>query len=195
VERMRIVVAERDAAFRKNLKEMLTQAGYLVVGEAADGMSAIKLIHGLQPEMVLASASLPVLNGLELAKIIEESRLAALVLMVDYGEKDLVYGTGDRWSVPVLVKPFDQFHLVSILEYTNAVFCKMAGLEGEVHRLRSDLETRKIVEKAKGILMKAQKLTEEEAFKRIQQQSMKKRTSMKNIAEAIITAFELSDDG
>lgn len=191
MERMRVLVAEKDSMCRKNLKEMLAAAGYFIVGEAKDGMSALKMVRSLQPEVVLASANLPVLSGFELARIIEEGRLAAAVLMVDYGEKDVIYKNGDRWSVPVLIKPFDEFYLLSILEYAYNVFSKMVGLEGEVSRLKNDLETRKIVEKAKGILMKIHGLSEEAAFKRLQQQSMTKRTSMRNIAEAIITAFEI----
>ncbi len=192
MERNRIVIADRDAMFRKNLREMLTQAGYIVVGEAEDGMSALKLTRSLQPDMVLAAVSLPVLNGLELASIIDESRSAAVVLTVDYSEKDMVYKIGEKWSVPVLVKPFDEVNLVSILEYSYAVFTRLVGLEREIGRLRDDLETRKTVERAKGILMRTRGLSEEEAFKRIQQQSMKKRTSMKEIASAIITAYEIS---
>lgn len=192
MEKYRLVVAEKDASFRKNLKEMLTQVGYLVVGEAADGMSALKLIRSLQPELVLTSAHLPVLNGLELAKIIEESRLAAVVLMADLGEQDIIYKMGEKWPIPVLVRPFDETHLYAVLEYAYTAYSKMVSLEAEVRRLKGDLQIRKIIERAKGIIMKTHGLSEEAAFKKIQSQSMKKRTSMKKIAEAIITSYELS---
>lgn len=195
MERMRIVIADKDLTFRKNLRDMLTKAGYFVVGEAEDGASALKLIHSTQPEVVLTAANLPVVNGLELLRIIEEEKLAAAIIMVEYGEKDILYRVGEKWSVPVLVKPFDELNMVSIIEYSYNVYTKLMDLELEVHRLKNDLETRKTVERAKGILMKAHNLTEEEAFKRIQQQSMKKRTSMKNIAKAIITVFEMSGNG
>ncbi len=192
MERIRIVVAEKDPSFRKNLKEMLTRFGYLVIGEAEDGISALKMIRSIQPELVLADANLPALNGFELAKIIEESRISAIVLMVDYGEKDLLSKMEERSPIPVLVKPFDDFHLSSVLEYSYAAFSKLVNLENEVQRLKSDLETRKIIERAKGIIMKTQGLTEEAAFKKIQSQSMRKRTSMRQIAEAIITAYEIT---
>ncbi len=194
MEKIRVIVAERDASFRHNLKEMLTQFGYLVVAEAEDGMSALKLVRSIQPDLVLAAANLPVLNGVELAKIIEESRVSAVILMIDYGEKDLFSKMEEKWPFPVLVKPFDEFYLFSVLEYAYASYNRMLSLEREVHRLKNDLETRKVVEKAKGIIMRVHGLTEETAFKKIQAQSMKKRTPMKKIAEAIIMAYETSKE-
>jgi len=193
MDQIRIVIAERDQSFRKNLREMLTMAGYQVIGEAEDGITALKMVRSLQPDIVLAAANLPALNGLELTRIIEESRLAAFVLMVDYGDKDRFYKPGERTSIPIIIKPFDDVYLYSILQYSYAAFCKMADLESDIRRLKEDLETRKLIEKAKGVLMKARGISEEEAFKKIQHQSMNKRTTMKKIAEAIITAHEVSN--
>lgn len=193
MEQIRIVIAEKDRILRRNLKETLAKTGYLVIGEADDGMTALKMVRGMQPDLVLVSRSLPVMSGLELAKIIEEGRLAAVVLMVDYGEKDRFHRQGEKPSIPVLIKPFDEFYLSSILDYAYASYNRMVNLESEVRRLKKGLETRKIVEKAKGILMKTQGLSEDEAFKKMQHQSMNKRMSMKKIAEAIITAHEMSD--
>ena len=194
MERIRVVIAEQDDTFRKNLKEMLTQPGYLVVGDSGDGMSALKMVRAIQPELVLAEAGLPGMTGLELAHIIEEGRLAAVVLMVDYAEKELVRNHHDRWTFPVLVKPFEEFQLLSVLEYSHMAYTKMVNLEHEVLRLRGDLETRKVVEKAKGILMRVHGLSEGAAFKKMQQQSMKKRTPMKKVAEAVIMAYEISEE-
>lgn len=195
MERVRVIIAEKDRVLRKNLREMLTRAGYVVIGEEEDGMSALKMIRTVQPEIVLVSTGLPVMSGVELAKIIEDGRLAAVVLMMDYAEKDMVCRAGERWSIPVLVKPFDEFHLYSMVEYSYATYSKILGLESEVNRLKDDLETRKIVEKAKGILMKTQNLLEEQAFTKMQQLSMKKRVSMKSIAQAVITSHEISKSG
>lgn len=188
---MRILLVDKDSVFRKNMSGMLTQAGYEVVGEAGEGTTALKMIRTLQPEVLLVAASLPGINGLELANIADESRLSTVILLVDYAEKDIIHKVGDGLAFPVLIKPFDQLQLLSAVEYAFSVFNKMVSLEGEIKRLKDDLETRKIVEKAKGILMKSHGLSEDEAFRRIQQQSMKKRTSMKSIAEALITAFEV----
>lgn len=188
---MRVLLAEKDTLFRKSLAGMLTQAGYSIVGEASDGTMAIKMLRTMQPDVLMAAANLPVISGLELANIAEDSRLCAVVIIVDYAEKDVARKLDQTWSFPVLVKPFDQLHMLSVVEYAFSVFNKMVSLEVEVRRLKDDLKTRKIIEKAKGILMKIHGLSEEQAFRRIQQQSMKKRTSMKRIAEAIITAFEV----
>lgn len=193
MQKMRVLLAEKDTSFRKNLAGMLTQAGYTIVGEAGDGATALKMLRSMQPEVFITAANLPVRSGLELANIIEDGRLCAVVVMVDYAEKDFDFTRqpGQSWTYPVLVKPFDQLHMLSVVEYAYSVFNKMANLESEVRRLKDDLEARKTIEKAKGILMKAHGLSEEEAFRRLRQQSMKKRTSMKTIAEAIITAFEI----
>ena len=170
---------------------MLKQAGYIIIGEASDGATALKMLRTMQPEVFMVAANLSVISGMELANIAEDSRLCAVVLLVDYAETDITRNRDQPLTFPVLVKPFDQYHMLSMVEYAFSVFNKMASLEGEVQRLKDNLETRKTVEKAKGILMKSHNLSEEEAFRRIQQQSMKKRTSMKIIAEAIITAFEV----
>lgn len=190
---IRVMIAEKDSAALKSLKDILTRAGYIVIGEADDGVTATKMVREIQPEIVLASINLPVINGIELARIIEEDRLAAVILIADYAEKNIAYKHSERLPGPILIKPVDELNLLSMIEYTYATFNKVAALEREVVRLKSGLETRKIVERAKGILMKNQGLTEEEAFKRIQQQSMKKRTTMKKIAEAIIMTYEMSN--
>ncbi len=191
MHKLRIVIAGRDVLFRKQLKETLSIAGHGVIGETEDAISALRLVHTVQPDLCIVS-----LEGgaevIELAKTIEETRIAAVILVVDYAEKDLVYNQDANLAIPILVKPFEELNLLTLIDYSYMVFSKVAGLEQEVSRLKSGLETRKVVEKAKGILMKAYGLTEEEAFKRIQQQSMKKRTTMKNLAEAIIMSYEIS---
>lgn len=191
MEHLRILVAESDSFTRKNLREILIQAGYSIVAEAKDGMSALKLVRSLEPEMVIAAVNLPVLSGLELAEIIDENKLCAVILTAEYADKDQVFKASEKFSIPVFFKPFDDFQLFSVLEYAHTAYTKLVELEKEVHRLQNDLETRKIVERAKGILMRTQGLSEEAAFKKMQQQSMKRRTSMKNIAEAIVTAYDI----
>lgn len=191
MERMRILIADRDDSFRKSISEILAKSGCLVIGEAADGLATLKKARSLQPEVVLISTELPVMSGVEVAKIIQEAKLSAVVLIADYSGKE--YLKDDKWIGPVLVKPFDEFQLLSILEYSYAAFNKMVDLENEIRRLRNDLETRKVIEKAKGIMMKKYGLTEEASFKRIQQQSMKNRTTMKKVAQAVIMANEMGE--
>jgi len=163
-----------------------------VVGEAEDGISALKMIRSTQPELVLAAANLPGMNGFELARILDEGRVCAVVLMLDYAVKEYAGRTGDNSLFPVVVKPVDGFQLLSVMEYAYAAYLRVADLEREVNRLKQDLETRKVVARAKGILMKTQGLSEQDAFRKIQQQSMKKRTTMRKIAEAVVMAYEVS---
>lgn len=192
MEKLRTVIVEKDAKFRRQLKEILNEAGHYVIGEEDNGLSALRLIQSVQPELVLTSFDLVGSSGLELAMTVDESRLAAVILMLEYADKSLIYMGEDFGTIPVLIKPFDEFNLLSVIDYSYSAHTKLISLEREVSRLKSDLQTRKSVEKAKGILMKELGLGEEDAFKRIQQQSMKKRTSMKTIAEAIILSHEMS---
>lgn len=192
MERFRVIIAERDSQARKKLAEILNQAGYFVVGEAEDGISALKMIRSTQPELVLAAASLPGMNGFELARILDEGRVCAVVLMLDYAVKEYAGRAGDNSLVPVIFKPVDVFQLLSVMEYAYAAYLRVADLEREVNRLKQDLETRKVVARAKGILMKTQGLSEQAAFRKMQQQSMKKRTTMKKVAEAVIMSYEVS---
>lgn len=192
MEKLRTVIAEKDILFRQQLKEILNKAGHTVIGEVEDGMSALRLIHSVQPELVLISFELVGSNGLEIAMTVEENRFAAVILMLEYADKDLIY-RGENGTIPVLIKPFDEINLLSVIDYSYSAYNRVIKLEHEVFRLRNDLQTRKSVEKAKGILMRELGLGEEDAFKRIQKQSMKKRTSMKKIAEAIILSYEMTN--
>ncbi|MBU7007969.1 ANTAR domain-containing response regulator [Phosphitispora fastidiosa] len=192
MERFRVIIAERDSQARRKLADILNQAGYFVVGEAEDGISALKMIRSTQPELVLAASSLPGMNGFELARILDEGRVCAVVLMLDYAVKEYANRSGDNSLVPVVFKPVDGFQLLSVMEYAYAAYHRVADLEREVNRLKQDLETRKVVARAKGILMKTQGLSEQDAFRKIQQQSMKKRTTMRKVAEAVVMAYEVS---
>lgn len=191
MDTVRVVLADKDAFFRKNLKESLSRYGYLVVGDAEDGMTALKLIRGLQPDLIILDATLPVMDGIQVARVVDEGRLAPVVLLADYVDRDFVNREKGELAVPVLMKPVDEAALQATVEFAVSAFNRVVKLEKEVEKLRGDLETRKAVEKAKGILMRTQGIAEQEAFRRLQQQSMKKRTSMKAIAEAVILANEI----
>jgi len=191
MDTVRVILADKDTALRKNIKEFLGRRGYLVIGEAEDGMSALKLIRSLQPDLIIMDVNLPVMDGLQVARIVEEGRLAPVLLLAEYVERDFVSREKGELAVPVLMKPVDEAALQSTVEFAMSSFNRLVKLEKEVEKLKNDLETRKVVERAKGILMRTQGITEQEAFKRMQQQSMKKRTSMKAIADAIILAHEM----
>ena len=191
MERIRIVIAEDESIVRMDLLEMLTNLGYLVVGEAADGRSAVNLTRELKPDLVIMDIKMPDMNGIEAAKILTEERLAPVVLLTAFSQKDLVEQAREAGVVAYIVKPFRESDLGPAIEIALARFKELTTLEKEVENLTEALETRKLVDRAKGLLMDKQNLTEAEAFRKIQKMSMNTRRPMKEIAEAVILAHEV----
>ncbi|ADG81532.1 ANTAR domain-containing response regulator [Thermincola potens] len=186
---MRVLIADKDVSFIKTIKQYLVPAGYEVIAETADGITALKLTRTMQPDLVILEAFLSGMDGIEVGKIIDEGRLAGVIVVATYSELDVVMAKGD-WPFPVLPKPIEPAALISVADYVVNSYRKLISLEQEVRSLQNALAARKLVERAKGILMKTQGLSEEMAFRKMQQLSMKKRLSMKKIAEAIILAHE-----
>lgn len=186
---MRVLIADRDLSFIKSAREHLVPAGHQVVAEVTDGISALRMARSMQPELAILDAFLPGMDGLEVGRIIQEARIAPVIMTATYSEREIMEHK-EGLPFPVLPKPVDFMALKSLIEYVQSTFKKVAALEKEVLKLQNNLATRKLVEKAKGIIMKTQGLSEEAAFKKMQQLSMKKRVSMKNIAKAIILAHE-----
>lgn len=191
MDRSKIFIALADAALRKRIKQILTKEGYLVTGEAEDGPSALRQIRALFPDVVITEAELPGIGGMEVAKIIAEDRLAPVLLVASSWQNDFIQKVRESWVFALVSRPVQASNLVPAVESAMLNFRKIVQLEEEVNKLKETLETRKLVEKAKGILMETLGLSEAEAFRRIQKQSMDKCTSMKAIAEAIILANEL----
>ncbi|MBC7262877.1 MAG: response regulator [Chloroflexi bacterium] len=194
MERRRIVIADDESIIRMDLREMLTSMGYLVVGEAVDGQSAVNLARELRPDIVIMDIKMPDLDGIEAARILTQERIAPVLLLTAYSQRELVERAKEAGVAGYLVKPFRENELGPAIEVTLARFDEFRALEREVADLKEALETRKVVERAKGILMDTQGLTEQEAFRRIQKMSMNTRRPMKEIAEAIILARKVESE-
>lgn len=190
----RIVVADEDSIFRKNLKDMLQKGGYQVTQDVGDGQSALRAIRSLEPDLVILNAKLPVTDGIEVAKIVEESQLAPVILIANHNRQDILQQAKKTAAMAFLTKPVNEMNLFAAIELALTNYERVTSLQREVTELKSILNTRKVVEKAKGLLMQQLKISEDQAFKKIQQQSMKTRMSMKSVAEAIIVAHEIEKE-
>jgi len=193
LDRSRIVVADDESLIRMDLREMLSQLGYLVVGEAGDGRSAVNLSRELKPDVVIMDIKMPDLDGIEAARILTQERIAPVLLLTAYSDRELIDRARDSGVAGYLVKPFRESDLAPAIEIALARFAEFRELQKEVGDLQETLETRKLVDRAKGILMDTQSLTEAESFRRIQKMSMNTRRPMKEIAEAIILAHEVEE--
>lgn len=190
MERIRIVIAEDESVIAMDLKEMLNNLGYLVVGEAGDGRSVVNLARELRPDVVLMDIKMPDMDGIEASRILTQERIAPVVLLTAFSQRDLIERAREAGVVAYLVKPVQEANLAPAIEIALARFTEFRELEKEVDTLQDQLETRKLVDRAKGILMDTQGLTEAAAFRRIQKMSMNTRKSMKEIAQAIILTHE-----
>jgi two-component system, response regulator PdtaR len=187
----RLVIADDESLIRMNLKETLVGLGYLVVGEAGDGVSAITLARQLQPDLVVMDIKMPKLDGIQAAEVLTHERIAPVLLLTAYSDRELVQRALDAGVVAYLVKPFREADLLPAIEVAIARFQELRSLDKQLGDLQEAMETRKIVERAKGLLMETQGLTEAEAFRRIQQLSMNTRKPMKEIAQALLLANQI----
>jgi len=185
-ETIRVLIAEDEALIRLDLKEMLEEEGYSVVAEVGDGQQAVDRAKELSPDLVILDIQMPVLDGLSAAEQIAGERIAPVIVLTAFSQRELVERARDAGAMAYLVKPFSKNDLVPAIEVARARFSEMAALDGEVRTLEERLETRKVIEKAKGRLMEQQGLTEAEAFRWIQRTAMNQRTSMKALAESIL---------
>ncbi|MGQ9501678.1 MAG: ANTAR domain-containing response regulator [Anaerolineae bacterium] len=187
-ERTRIIIADDESIIRADLREMLTNLGYLVIGEVGDGRSAVNLARELRPDIVIMDIKMPDMDGIEAAKILTEEQIAPVILLTAYSQQDLVERAREAGVVAYLVKPFQEADLAPAIEVALARFKEFQALRKEVADLKLAFETRKLVDRAKGILMDTQGLTEADAFRKIQKMSMNLRKPMREVAEAIILA-------
>jgi AmiR/NasT family two-component response regulator len=188
LERTRVIIADDESLVRTDLREALTELGYLVVGDAGDGQSAVNMARELDPDVVVMDIKMPGMDGIDAAHILTQEKIAPVVLLTAYSQKELIDRAKEAGVVGYLVKPFRETDLAPAIELAMARFAEFRTLEEEVDNLAEALETRKKVERAKGILMDQQGMTETEAFRKIQKMSMNTRRPMKEVAEAIILA-------
>ena len=191
--RRRVLIAEDEALIRLDLREMLIEEGYDVVGEAGDGEAALRLAEQLRPDLVILDIKMPIMDGLTAAENIANSRLAPVVILTAFSQRDLVERARAAGAMAYLVKPFQKSDLVPAIEIAAARFAEMTALESEVASLADRLETRKLVERAKGALMTAYSMTEPQAFRWIQRTAMDHRMTMRDVAERILIETAAGD--
>lgn len=188
MEPLRIVIADNESIIRMDLRELLAEAGHTVVAEAADGVKAIELVRKHHPDLVIMDIKMPEMDGITAAKIISNEKLAPVLLLTAYSQKEIVEKAKESGVLAYLVKPIKEVNLFPAMEIALSRFQEYVELERELEDVKNSLEMRKILDRAKGILMDAYNLTESEAYRRIQQYSMSKRKSIREVAEAIIVA-------
>ncbi len=190
----RVVIAEDEALIRLDLKEMLEEEGYDIVGEAADGEQAIELAQELLPDLVICDVKMPKLDGIAAASRIAEQRIAPVVILTAFSQRDLIERARDAGAMVYLVKPFQKKDLLPAIEMATSRFGEIKALEAEVGDLQGRLDARKVIERAKGMLQADQGMTEPEAFRWIQRSAMDQRTSMKAVAELVVAAQLARDE-
>lgn len=183
----RVVIAEDEVLIRMDLAEMLAEEGYDVVGQAGDGQAAVQLAEDLRPDLVILDVKMPVLDGIAAAERIAGERIAPVVMLTAFSQRDLVERARDAGAMAYLVKPFSRSDLVPAIEMAVSRFTELAQLESEVADLTERLETRKAVDRAKSLLQEQLDLTEPEAFRWIQKTAMDLRLSMRQVADGVIT--------
>ena len=194
VTQRRIIIVEDESLVRLDLREMLENQGYAVVAEASDGENAVNLARDLRPDLVIMDIRMPgELDGIDSARLIADDRIAPVLLLTAYSDREFVDRARSAGVMGYIVKPFGEAEIVPAIEVALARFEELRTLEQDLGTTREALETRKLVERAKGVLMDTQGLKEAEAFRRIQRLSMNSRKTMREVAEAILLAHQAED--
>jgi AmiR/NasT family two-component response regulator len=183
---VRVVIAEDEAIIRLDLKETLEEEGYEVVGETGRGDEAVRLVRELVPDVVILDVKMPGMDGLAAAREINITRESAVLILTAFSQRELIEQARDAGALAYLVKPFQRSELIPALEVALGRFQEMKALEAEVKDLSEQLETRRAVDRAKGLLMDRHSLSEQDAFRFIQQTAMRERTTMRSIAERVL---------
>ncbi len=192
MEQLRIVIADDESIIRMDLAETLQRMGHIVIAESGDGKTAVEQVRNYHPDLVILDVKMPGMDGVDAAAAISRERLAPVLLLTAYSQQELVRRAMGAGVFAYVVKPFTESDLLPAMGIAIARFKEFSDIAAEAASLSGALETRKIVDRAKGVLMDKHGLPEREAFRRIQQQSMNSRKSMRDIAEAILIASEVA---
>jgi two-component system, response regulator PdtaR len=182
----RLLIAEDEAIIRLDLKEMLEEEGYTVVGEAADGEAALRMARDQAPDLVIMDVKMPGMDGLTAAGKIVDEELGAVLILTAFSQRDLVQRAAEAGAMGYLVKPFQKTDLMPAIDIALARHAQLSAVRRESAGLSEQLETRKVVDKAKGRLMDGQGMTEADAFRHIQKRAMNERRSMRAVAEELV---------
>ena len=182
----RVLIAEDEALIRLDLREMLLEEGFEVVGEVADGASAVRLARELRPDLTVLDVKMPVMDGIEAAEAISKERLSAILILTAFSQRDLVERARRAGALAYLVKPFQKHDLLPAIEIATSRFRELSGLEATVDDLQGQLAARKVVERAKGLLQEREGLSESEAFRALQREAMRRRMTMAAVSEETI---------
>lgn len=185
--RTRVLVAEDEALIRLDLVELLTDEGFEVVAQAADGEEAVKLARELEPDLIIMDVKMPKLDGITAAETLAEERIAPIVMLTAFSQRELVERARDAGAMAYVVKPFDGTELIPAIEIAMGRFAEIKAIEEELANLEDRFESRKIIDQAKGMLQEGLGLTEPEAFRWIQKTAMDLRKSMREVAEGVIS--------
>lgn len=181
-----IVIAEDEAIIRLDLRELLEEEGYSVVGEAGRGDQAVELVRNLRPDLVILDVKMPGVDGIEAARQITAEGICAVLMLTAFSQREVVEQARDAGAVAYLVKPFQKSDLVPAIELATARYAETKALAAEVGELTERLEVRKLIDRAKGRLIDTHGMTESDAFAFIQKLAMSKRTTMRDVAESVM---------
>ena len=187
----RVMIAEDEALIRLDLREMLQEEGYEVVGEAGDGEMAVTLAQKLRPDLVILDVKMPRMDGIEAGAKIAKERIAPVVILTAFSQRDLVERAREAGAMAYVVKPFQKKDLLPTIEMAMSRFTEIVSLEAEVEDLQGRLEARKIIERAKGVLQSEHGMSEPDAFRWIQRTSMNQRRTMRAVAEGVLSGEAL----
>lgn len=192
---LRVVIAEDEAIIRMDLRETLEEEGYEVVGETGRGDQAVELVRSLQPDLAILDIKMPGLDGLEAARIINGEKICGVLMLTAFSQREVVEEARDAGALAFLVKPFQKSDLIPAIEVAMGRFRELRSLTGEIDALGEQLESRKVVERAKGVLMDELAMSESDAFGFIQRTAMSERTRMRDVADRILDGSLRPDAG